>query len=148
QKALCECEGVLNMTFLALNLSRYVNGVAKRHAEVAGSAFGGFAQYTIDSITNGVHAATWTSRPFQELFDRHVPGWRQDAFNLRHAESLPKQDVWQAHRLAKERLIQYVNREDNVGMDIDVFTLGYARRAASYKRAGLLFHDIEWLRQI
>ncbi len=144
-KAICESEGILNMTFLALNLSRYVNGVARRHAEVAGRMF---AQYTIDSITNGVHAATWTSRPFQELFDRCIPGWRQDAFSLRHSENLPKQDLWQAHRRAKERLIQYVNREDNVGMDIDVFTLGYARRAASYKRAGLLFHDIEWLRQI
>ena len=144
-KAICESEGILNMTFLALNLSRYVNGVAKRHAEVAGRMF---PQYAIDSITNGVHAATWTSRPFQDLFDRNIPGWRQDAFNLRHAETLPKQDLWQAHRLAKERLIQYVNRVDNVGMDIDVFTLGYARRAASYKRAGLLFHDIEWLRQI
>ena len=144
-KALYECEGVLNMTFLALNLSRYVNGVAKRHAEVAGRMF---AQYTIDSITNGVHAATWTARPFQELFDRHIPGWRQDAFSLRHAESLPKQDVWQAHRRAKEWLIQYVNREDNVGMDVDVFTLGYARRAATYKRADLLFHDIDRLRQI
>jgi len=144
-KAICECEGMLNMTYLALNLSRYVNGVAKRHAEVAGRMF---TQYTIDSITNGVHAATWTSRPFQELFDRYISGWRQDAASLRCAESLPKNEVWQAHRRAKERLIQHVNREDNVGMDVDIFTIGYARRAATYKRAGLLFHDLEWLRQI
>jgi starch phosphorylase len=144
-KAICECEGVLNMTYLALNLSRYVNGVAKRHAEVAGRMF---TQYTIDSITNGVHAATWTGRPFQELFDRYIPGWRQDASSLRCAEGLPKNEVWQAHRRTKERLIQHVNREDNVGMDVDIFTIGYARRAATYKRAGLLFHDLEWLRQI
>jgi len=143
--ALCESEGVLDMAFLALSLSRYVNGVAKRHAEVAGRMF---AQYTVDSITNGVHAATWTSRPFQEMFERWIPGWRQDAFSLRLAEGLPKQDVWQAHRRAKERLIQFVNRHENVGMDIDVFTLGYARRAATYKRAGLLFHDIERLKHI
>ena len=58
---------ILNMTHLALNLSRYVNGVAQKHGEVSRLMFGG---YTIDAITNGVHAATWISGPFQELFDR------------------------------------------------------------------------------
>lgn len=142
---LYEHEGAFNMTYLALNLSRFVNGVAKRHAEVATQMF---ARYAVDSITNGVHAGTWTSPPFQELFDRHIPGWRQDAFSLRYAESLPKDEVWHAHRRAKERLVYFVNRAANVGMDVDVFTIGYARRAATYKRAALLFHDIEWLRQI
>jgi starch phosphorylase len=68
------CDGVLNMTFLALNLSHYVNGVAKKHAEVTHLMFG---RYKIDAITNGVHAATWTSLPFQEVFDRHIPAGAQ-----------------------------------------------------------------------
>jgi len=69
-KAVFSWDNYLNMTYLALNLSHYVNGVAKRHAEVLRQMF---AQYRIDAITNGVHATTWTSQPFQALFDRHIP---------------------------------------------------------------------------
>jgi glucan phosphorylase len=58
------CEGRLNMTYLALNLGHYVNGVAKKHGEVSQLLFAG---YVIDSITNGVHGATWVSEPFQHL---------------------------------------------------------------------------------
>ncbi len=145
RRDLFEHEGAFNMTHLALNLSRYVNGVARRHAEVAAQMF---PRHQVDAITNGVHAATWTSPPFEELFDRRIPGWRRDAAGLRCAENLPHEEVWQAHRQSKELLLNYVNRAANTGMDLDVFTIGYARRAAAYKRAGLLFHDIEWLRQI
>jgi len=139
------CDNELNMTYLALNLSHYVNGVAKKHGEVTRLMF---APYIIDSITNGIHAATWASTPFQTLFDQFIPGWREDNFNLRYALSIPKEKVWQAHTAAKQNLIQYVNRVCNSGMDFDVLTLGFARRAASYKRADLLFEDIDKLRQI
>jgi starch phosphorylase len=139
------CEGVLNMTYLALNLSHYVNGVAKRHGEVTQHMF---ARYTIDSITNGVHAATWTSSLFQTLFDRYIPGWREDNFSLRYALSIPRPQIWDAHRETKKQLIQYVNRETNSGMDEDVLTLGFARRAAAYKRADLLFSDVNRLQKI
>ncbi len=139
------CEGVLNMTFLALNLSHYINGVAKRYGETASLMFRG---YTIEAITNGVHSATWASKPFQELYDRYIPGWKQDNFSLRYALSIPKDEVWQAHIQAKRPLIQYVNRETNAGMDADVLTIGFARRAATYKRADLLFHDLERLRRV
>ena len=139
------CEGRLNMTYLALNLSHYVNGVAKKHGEVSQHLFAG---YVIDSITNGVHAATWAADPFQQLYDRYIPGWRQDNFSLRYALSLPKPEVWQAHSQAKKQLIQYVNHESNAGMDVDVFTLGFARRATTYKRADLLLTDPDRLRHI
>lgn len=142
---LFETDGQLNMTFLALNLSSFANGVARRHGEVASKMF---PQFRFDSITNGVHAATWASAPFQALFDRHVPGWRADTFALRAGESLPADEVWNAHQEAKDLLIHYVNREDNAGMDSESFTIGFARRAATYKRAGLIFHDMEWLRRI
>jgi glycogen phosphorylase len=144
QEVFC-CEGLLNMTFLALNLSHYVNGVAKKHGEVSRHLFAG---YVIDSITNGVHAATWTAEPFHHLYDRYIPGWKQDNFSLRSALSIPKPEVWQAHRQAKKQLIHWVNRETNVGMDVDVCTLGFARRATAYKRADLLFTDGERLRHI
>jgi starch phosphorylase len=139
------CEGLLNMTYLALNLSHYVNGVAKKHGEVSQHLFAG---YVIDSITNGVHAATWTAESFQQLYDHYIPGWRQDNFSLRYALSMPKPEVWQAHSQAKRQLIHSVNRETNAGMDVDVFTLGFARRATTYKRADLLFADLDRLRRI
>jgi len=138
-------EGRLNMTHLALNLSHYVNGVAKRHGEVSRLMF---AQYKIDSITNGIHAATWASEPFQRLFDRYIPDWRRDNFALRYALSIPKAEVWDAHTAAKRELIRFVNRETNAGMDADVLTIGFARRAATYKRADLLFHDLARLKAI
>ena len=136
------CDGVLNMTYLALNLSRYINGVGKKHKEVSSSRF---ANYTIDSITNGVNASIWTSESFQKLFDRYIPGWREDNFSLRYAISIPRQEVWNTHVQAKRRLIQYVNRDTNAGLDVDVLTLGFARRATAYKRADLIFQDIERL---
>lgn len=137
--------GSLNMTHLALNLSRFVNAVSKRHAEIASKLFD---PHPVEAITNGVHAVTWTSQPFQELFDRYLNGWRKDAFGLREAQCIPRGEMLNAHRRSKDRLIQSLNRETNAGFDIDVFTIGFARRAATYKRHTLFFHDIEWLRQI
>ena len=139
------CGGVLNMTSLALNLSHYINGVAKKHGEVARHMF---ARYAIDAITNGVHAATWTAQPFQTLFDRHIPGWREDNFSLRAALSLPNHEVWDAHLTAKRQMIEEVNRVTNAGMDVDVLTLGFARRATAYKRMDLLFQDVERLQRL
>jgi glycogen phosphorylase len=135
----------LNMTYLALSMSAYVNGVAKRHGEISKLMF---ADYLVDAITNGVHAATWTSYPLQALFDRYIPGWRQDNFTLRYAVSIPKEELWQAHMQEKRRLLQYVNRETNAGMDVDVLTIGFARRATAYKRADLIFSDMGRLRAI
>jgi len=138
------CGDNLNLTYLALNLSHYVNGVAKRHGEISQQMFAG---YSIDAITNGVHAATWTAKPFQELYDRYIPGWRQDNFSLRYALSIPGKEVWEAHIEAKRRLFQHVG-ERGPGMDVNVLTLGFARRAAPYKRGDLLFADVERLKSI
>ncbi|HUF43198.1 MAG TPA: alpha-glucan family phosphorylase [Verrucomicrobiae bacterium] len=139
------CGDVLNLTFLALNLSRYVNGVAKKHGEIARLMFAG---YDVDAITNGIHAATWAAEPFAELYERYIPGWHRDNSSLRSAMGSVKQEIWQAHRTAKRQLLQWVNREINAGMDADVFTIGFARRAAAYKRTDLLFSDTERLRSI
>jgi len=144
-KDLVFCGDVLDMTFLGFNLSHFINGVAKKHSEVARLMFAG---YLIDAITNGVHAATWVAEPFHELYDRHIRGWRLDNFSLRYALSIPKEEVWKAHNQVKKRLLQYLNRETNVGMDVDVLTIGFARRMAAYKRADLLFTDPERLKGI
>ncbi len=128
------CDQTLNMTYLALNLSHYVNGVAKKHGEVSQKMFEG---YKIDAITNGVHNR-WVCPPMQSLFDTHIPGWRDDNFSLRYALSIPCQKVVEAHRLAKRELINDINRQTNLGFDMDVLTLGFARRATAYKRGDLL----------
>ncbi len=144
-KDLICCGDVLDMTFLGFNLSHYINGVAKKHGEVSRLMFGG---YLIDAITNGVHAATWVAEPFQQLYDRYIPGWKQDNFSLRYALSIPRQEIWEAHTQAKNRLLDHVNRKTGVAMGVDVLTLGFARRAATYKRGDLLFQDIERLKKI
>ena len=138
-------DGVLNMTYLALNLSNYVNGVAKRHAEVSRLMF---ADYQIDAITNGIHVPTWTSQPFAELFDEHMPGWREDSFMLRYAFGIPPEKIWGAHSRAKSNLIEHVNYRTDAGMQTSVLTLGFARRAATYKRPDLLLRDPERLKSI
>lgn len=139
------CGDLLNMTYLALNLSHYVNGVAKKHGEISRHMFAG---YNIDAITNGIHAATWAAAPFSQLYDHYIPGWRLDNFSLRYALSVPKQEIWLAHAQTKKSLIQRVNQETNAGMDIDILTLGFARRSAAYKRADLLFADKERLKTV
>ncbi|MCF6157373.1 MAG: alpha-glucan family phosphorylase [wastewater metagenome] len=135
-------EEKLNMTLLALNLSTYINGVAKRHGDVSKSMFPG---YPIDSITNGVHSNTWICDSFKNLYDKYMPGWRNDPFSLRYALSIPEEEIWQAHTEAKRKLIDYVNEETNAGLHYDTFTIGFARRATLYKRADLIFSDINRL---
>ena len=138
-------ESALNMTHLALNVSHYINGVAKKHGEVSRLMFSG---YNIDEITNGVHGATWISEPFQELFDHYIPGWRQDNFSLRYALSIPRREVWKAHAVTKTSLLAQVRKQTGVAMNVETLTLGFARRAATYKRADLLFTDLYRLRRI
>ncbi len=135
----------LNMTALALNLSHYINGVAKRHGDVSQEMFPG---YHIDSITNGVHSATWVCPHFQKLYDRYIPGWKNDSFSLRYALSIPDEEVWQTHQEAKKILIDSVFQETGVQLDLEVLTIGFARRATAYKRADLIFHDINRLADI
>jgi len=141
----CCYGGALNMTYLALNFSHYVNGVAMRHGEISSRMFGG---YHVDAITNGVHAATWVSDPFRMLFDRHIPSWRADNFNLRYAVSIPSREIWDSHVAAKLRLLEIVNRHQSPLFDPTVLTIGFARRASTYKRADLLVSDIARLRAI
>jgi glycogen phosphorylase len=135
----------LNMTYLALRFSGYVNGVAMRHGEVSR---GMFPNYDISAITNGVHALTWTSPSFRELFDNYISGWRTDNNYLRYAISIPLVDIREAHAKAKEALFTEIRHRTAVSLDPKMFTIGFARRASTYKRADLLFHDRERLKRI
>ncbi|RME64714.1 MAG: alpha-glucan family phosphorylase, partial [Nitrospirae bacterium] len=135
----------LNMTLLGLNLSHYVNGVAKKHGEVSRDMFPG---YEIHAITNGVHSYTWTHPAFRALYDRYLSGWANEPEIFVRVEAIPDEEIWQAHQQAKAELIDYVNKETGAGMDTETLTIGFARRATSYKRADLLFSDPERLARI
>jgi glycogen phosphorylase len=135
----------VSMTYLALSLSNYVNGVAKLHGEVSRKMF---PNVQIEAITNGVHAATWTSPAFQDLFDRYIPSWREDNYSLRGALGLPPEEVWAAHLLSKHGLLEAVRKKSGLKLDPEAFTIGFARRATGYKRADLILRDLDRLRQI
>ena len=145
RKALCDSPGTLNMTYLALKFSRYVNGVAKQHGATSRAMF---PAYEIDSITNGVHAATWTAPPFQKLLDKYVPGWREDNVGIRYALSVPEEEIWNAHARCKTKLIRHIARTHGVKLDPDAFTIGFARRATAYKRLDLVLHSASQLKKI
>ncbi|HUE55751.1 MAG TPA: alpha-glucan family phosphorylase [Candidatus Udaeobacter sp.] len=135
----------LNMTQLALSLSTYVNGVAKQHGETSRQMF---PEVPIEAITNGVHAGTWTSPSFRQLFDRYIPSWKEDNYSLRGALGLPAEEVWAAHLFAKHDLLEVVRQKTGLKFDPEAFTIGFARRATGYKRADLLISDLDRLRQI
>src|SRR5713101_8431181 len=111
----------LNMTQLALSLSTYVNGVAKQHGETSRQMF---PEVAIEAITNGVHAGTWASPPFRQVFDRYIPSWREDNYSLRSALGLPSEEVWAAHLIAKHDLLETVRKRTGLKFDLEVFTIG------------------------
>lgn len=139
-------EESLNMTRLALNLSEYVNGVARRHAEVSNAMFPG---YRVHAITNGVHPYTWTSESFRLLYDRYLPGWCHEPQLLIRADCcIPDEAIWQAHQMSKQSLIENVHRLTGVKLDSDIPLLGFARRMTAYKRPDMLFSDLARLQAI
>jgi len=135
-------DGMLNMTYVALASSRFVNGVAMQHGKISREMF---PDYSIDAITNGVHAATWTAAPMQAIFDRNVPRWRKDNFQFRYVIDTPLREIEKAHAQSKRNLIDAVAERTGIALRSNVFTIGFARRVATYKRADLLLSDPERL---
>jgi len=135
----------LNMTRLGLNLSEFINGVAKKHGEVSRNMFPG---YEISAITPGVHTFTWTCDSFKNLFDKHLPGWANEPELFVRVGRIPDYEIWNAHMEAKKVLFDYVKKTTQIVMNPDILTIGFARRATAYKRADLIFSDIERLERI
>ncbi len=132
----------LNMTRLALNLSKYINGVAKKHGEVSKNLFPG---YEINAITNGVHSFTWTCESLKQLYDKYIPGWANEPELFVRSEIIPDGELWEAHLKAKRNLVAFVKKSTEVDMNPDALTIGFARRFTSYKRADLIFSNLERL---
>ena len=135
-------EDELNMAWLAAALADSVNGVSVINARVATTLF---RNVTIAAVTNGVHFDTWVAPEMGALYDHYLPGWRFRPDRLRDITLVDDEDFDRARRRAKRELIEYANGETQLGFDTDILTLGFARRVAPYKRATLIFRDLERL---
>ncbi|MCG2722326.1 MAG: alpha-glucan family phosphorylase [Thermodesulfovibrionales bacterium] len=136
---------LLNMTRLGLNLCEFINGVAKKHTEVSRNMFPG---YEISAITNGVHSFTWTCDSFKRLYDKYLPGWANEPELFVRVGRIPDNEIWDAHIEAKKILFEYVRARTDIRLDPDILTIGFARRATAYKRADLIFSDVDRLIEI
>jgi starch phosphorylase len=144
-RKLADDNGEFNMTFLGMALSRYRNAVAKKHGEISRKMF---PQYEIDYITNGIHLPFWVSKPFRKMFGRKWPNWRANPWLLENAIEIDDLDLYDAHIENKFNLINYQKGHSWNLLDEELITVGFARRFATYKRAILLFHDIDRLGKI
>lgn len=141
----CCHDGMLNMTYVALRFSRYVNGVAMQHGRVSREMF---PDYSVQAITNGVHAATWIQPSLQALLDERVSSWRRDNLYLRFAIGIAPGEIQTRHLDAKHKLIDTVRERVGITLQENIFTIGFARRAAAYKRADMLFADSSRLNRL
>lgn len=135
----------LNMTMLALNLSGYVNGVAKKHGQISQRLFPGFE---IHAITNGIHTFTWAAPYFVSLFNKYIPSWAHEPELLVRVDNIPDDEIWEAHCGAKAFLFQYIAETTGKELNPDLLTIGFARRSATYKRGDLIFTDLDRLIRI
>ena len=134
-----------SMSHLAVALSTSVNAVSNLNAQVASTMFG---STHIAPITNGVHHITWTSPQMSSLFDVHLPGWKEDPSQLGYAGSLPDDALLEARQANRRMLRELVRISTGVELEEHRLTIGFARRFATYKRANLVFSDLERLRAI
>ena len=138
-------ENMLHMTELGLHFSRSANGVSKLHGKVAQDQF---PDYKIDYITNGVYHPHWMGDSFSLLYDNKLKDWRENPTSLLEIDKISDQELLNAHKLQKQSLLDYVNSQTQQAMSNEILTIGFARRAAEYKRAKLIFRDIERLKSI
>ena len=166
---------LFSMPVLALNLSSAVNGVAQLHGVVSRQMWRWLYpgvpedEVPIGSVTNGIHVQTWISQEMSTLFDRYLdPAWREEEFRAdiwQAIDDIPDEELWRTHQRRRERLVAFARSRlrsqlENRGLprrEIDMagqvlnpeaLTLGFARRFATYKRATLIFRDIERLKRI
>ncbi len=167
--------GLFSLTVLAMRMSRYRNGVSALHGEVSRSLWTKVwpglpeSEVPVRHITNGIHVPTWLAAPLADLFDRHLKdSWReepQDPKNWKEVDKIPTGELWKVHQGLKKAMVDAVRKRiklraarlgEPVGrqgaaadvLDPDALTIGFARRFATYKRAVLLFTDLERLHRL
>ena len=134
-----------SMSHLAVGLVSKVNAVSNLNAIVASGMYG---ENHIHPITNGVHHITWTSPPMAELYDNQLPNWKGDPTQLAYSGKLSDEDLLAAREKNRSIFRELVKASTGVELHKEKLTIGFARRFATYKRANLVFSDIERLREI
>ncbi len=170
-----EHDNQFNMTVFALRNSIFANGVSKLHGKTSRKMWQVLwpnlpgDEVPITHVTNGVHIYTWLSDEFTKLFDRYIgPKWREDPSKngvFDRIKAIPDAELWRSHLRLKERLIGFIrerlrkqlierkrpNSEIRISSEVlepDALTIGFARRFAEYKRAFLIFKDLDRLKNI
>ena len=160
------------LTVLALRLARFSNGVSKLHGEVSSEMWEGIwpqvptDENPIDYITNGIHTLTWLAPEWEEILDDYlVDDWRdsiEDQEMWKAVENIPEEKFWEIHKELKKKMIDHIRKRDlkrrkrysngqfinDKLLDEDTLTIGFARRFATYKRANLIFRDLDRLSRI
>ncbi|NCC51141.1 MAG: alpha-glucan family phosphorylase, partial [Spartobacteria bacterium] len=164
-----------NLTAVGIRSSVYSNGVSKLHGEVATQMWQHLFKKKDDKanavkyVTNGVHRATWLGHDIRSLLEESVgDDWTEhfsDTDYWQNVKNIKSADLWEAHQSQKDRMIRLVRqrlmaqfarhgkspeeiREVGKMLDRNILTIGFARRFATYKRAGLIFHDLKRLESI
>lgn len=137
-----EDDKTINLTRLALTLADYSNAVSAKHQEVSQAMF---PEHTIDYVTNGIHSPTWVSNSIDKVLKSYFPSWQIHPEILRYVEGIPANEIQQAHQINKDIFAKYLQSQPNIDFLPNAFTIGFARRATEYKRAHLIFSDIERL---
>ena len=138
-------DDVFHMTELGLYFSKTANGVSRLHEQVAQDQF---KWKKLNYITNGVHHIYWMAGSFKDFFDVHLDGWRYNPELLFKVDEIPGPLIYAVHNENKKKLIAYANSQSSKALDPEILTIGFARRAATYKRAHLIFYDMEKLLEI
>ena len=163
------------MTVLTLKIAHRANGVSALHGRVSRNMWRPLwdmrseQEVPIGHITNGVHVPSWVSPPMYKLYERHFGvGWTdhmQTVLTREHLAKISDAELWEAHKISKNRLINFARRrlaaqcqhrgepsatieEVQRSLDPNALTIGFARRFVAYKRATLLFHDLDRLVKI
>ena len=164
-----------NMAVLALKIAGARNGVSKLHGEVSKELFSELWPETasneipIDYVTNGIHTGTWLAPTLKDLYNAYMkPFWQEKIYDREiwnEIDNIPDQELWNAHMIQKNKLATMLrknikNQKIRHGASIDevnevekyfdpnVLTIGFARRFATYKRADLIFRDLERITKI
>ena len=138
-------EGLCSMSHLGIGMAGRVNAVSHLNAEVASKMF---PEVAIEPITNGVHHTSWISPTMARLYDEELDGWRSDGSLLEKAQILSDTGLERARAESRAVLRELVRSMTGIELDGNRLTVGFARRFATYKRASLVFRDIQRLNQM
>jgi len=167
-------QNMFNLTVLALNMTAWRNGVSRLHGEVSRDMWQNawyevpVQEIPITHVTNGIHVETWLNDDMRRLYDEYLPEWKFNLLNEEYwkkIDDIPDKELWKTKKKMKKDMIDFIRtktedqrrrngetveqlREIEDILDPDALTLGFARRFATYKRATLIFRNIERLKNI